>query len=341
MKTFKSWRWSRLIDLSAFKRLLTHPQWIMPLILVLLFLWLMTDKTLGLPEAMEWLYWISCALLAVSIVQSICGADKYYEIKSGKKIIRKIYLYTPGHFSSKKFITMIICGKNYETFEKLLPHHYDFYEWKDFTSFLFEIDGNSYYCSPVSAVQPLGHSMGTIAFANQEQPNKMIVLDDHGTTTLEADAFFVNGAYIPPLASKQIYNEVTDEKLDKPQDYLIAKRGKKYTVYGLYYLDFPACRELKVPYIIFKEGDQEVILQWIDEYGYREIFRTRNSVKRAVSDVFVELSYQHGIGGTIRKFNEITQKLELLYKGYFHAIDFDSGAVIGDNGYEYIPEDNF
>lgn len=338
MSTFKSWRWSRLTEPSAIKRLWTHPQWFVPCIATIVLTMCVCDKSLNLPKIIEWLCWSTWVLLAVALLQNICCADEYYEIKSGKKLIRKIYLYTSGYFKKSKTVDMIIRGNNYEIHRPIEAHQYDFHKWDDFTSFLFTFEDNYYYSSPVNAAEYLGQCIGTTVFSPAEKENQLVILDDHGTTTMDADAFFLNGAYIPPLASKEIYDEDTEEKLEVPEEYLIAKRGRKYSIYGLYYISSPKCRKLKAPNVIFKEGVQDVVLQWNDEYGYREIYRTRHSVKRQISDVFVELTYQHGIGGTIRKFNEQTQKIDLLYKGCFHAIDFDNGSIIGDNGYEYIPE---
>ena len=338
MNEFKSWRWSRLTDPSALKRLWTHPKWIMPLVIVLLLLWLTTDKTLDLSNAMDWLFWFACALLAITVFLNICGADEYYEIKSDKKIIRKIYLYTPGFFSKNTQKEMIILTKDAQIRTPILD--YDFEEWDDFSSFLFCVDSvkNWYYSSPVYEAEPLGCPFGTTVYCQPDRPNYVKVLDSHGLSVFDADTFIVNGVFIPPQAEKQIIDAFTEEKAEVPQEYLIARNGKKYTVYGLYFDKAPACISLAIPTVIFKEGGQDVILQWNHETGYREIYRTHYSMKRSVSDVFVELSYHHGIGGTVKKFNEETGKLDLIYKGYFHAIDFDSGAVLGDNGFEYTPE---
>ena len=333
----KSWRWSRLTEPSALKRLVTHPNWIVPLIMSLLMLWFASDEAIDFSLIFTWLCRLCWLILGVAVLQNICCADEYYEIKSGKKIIRKIYLYTSGYFKRNIKVNMVMKEKNYEIHQPIEAHHYDFEKWDDFTSFLFEIDNEYYYSSPVAEAQPLGRCIGATVFSPSGKEKQVTILDGCDILTLEADAFFLNGVYIPPLASQQIYANITNKKMAKPQDYLVAKHGKKYNVYGLYYLNRPTCLQLRISNVIFKEGAQEVILQWNNKHGYQEIFRSNHSVKRAVSDIFVELTYRHGIGGTIRKFNEQTQKLDLLYKGYFHAIDFDSGSIIGDQGYEFVP----
>ncbi len=339
MIKLKSWRWSRLDDPSALKRLWTHPQWIIPLVIVLLTLWLVTDKTLDLPKSTAWLcWWFAFALLIFAVILNICCADAYYEIKSGKKIIRKIYLYTSGFFSKKSETEMIILTKNEQIRTNILD--YDFEEWDDFSSFLFSLadDKDWYYSSPVYEAELLGRPFSTTVYYQPERPKRIKILDGHGLSIFDADAFIINGIFIPPLAKKQITDAITEERVEPPQEYLIAKRGKKYTVYGLYFDKAPACLSLAIPTVIFKEGGQDVILKYHEETEYREIYRTHYSMKRSVNDVFVELSYHHGIGGTVKKFNEETGKLDLIYKGYFHAIDFDSGAILGDKGFEYVPE---
>ena len=338
-----SWRWSKLLDPPSYKRLVTHPEWIVPFITTIVLLLFCQDKTLDLPQAIIWLGWLSLALLIAVVLQNICCADYYYKIWSGKKIIRKIYIYTSGFFNKHPTARVIITNGVYEISEQIRLHSFSFFKWDDFSSFIFETnDDLSYYSSPVNEAELLGRPLSATAFYQAEHPNRLTVLDGYGTTVLEADTFFVKGVYIPPLARQNIKDEDTGETIilsdEHTQDFLITKRRKSYSVYGLSYDTRPACQRLIIPVVIFKEGSQEIILKWVDNYGYKEFYRSRNSVKRNVSDIFVELTYQNGIGGTVRKFNEQTGCLDLLYKGYFHGIDFDTGAIIGDHSYEYIPE---
>ncbi len=340
MLSIFSWRWSQLLRRSAVKRFFTHVDQIFILMIfegLLLGMFIQNEPQLLTSRP----FWhIAGVLFLFAILMVICTADNYYEIKSENKIKYYIYLYKAGIYSRNKNLEMIILNekKEYQIHAEILPD-YTFYSWWNLSSFLFYPTNDKcwFYVSTLDDISPLGYRIGQTVFSIPGQPNKIKVLDDYSTKLLSEDTFFLNGTYLPSSAEENIHDVDTGEILSPPQDYLIAKRGKKYTVYGLYYEDVPApsCRVLSIPNIIFKEGAQEVLLQWNDD-RYIEVYRTHGSAKREVSDTFVELTFPNGIGGTVKRFNEKTGKLDLIYKGYFHAIDFNSGAVLGDN-FEYDP----
>ncbi len=344
MLNIYSWRWSQILRRSAVKRVLTH-------IDQLFFLVIFETLIIGayVMEYSNWFYepnfgYFITALLIFDLIMVICTADCYYVIKDGSKKYYRIYLYNAGAYSGKERQEMVILNnhKEYQIRAEITPD-YHFYRSIKGTAFLFHQinDDNWMYISGDDIIS-LGTRLNKYCESVYTQTdNKMVILDIRGLKALEADVFFMNGAFIPPLAAQNIYDADTEEKLNEPQDFLIAKQDKCYTVYGIYdYLagnDAPQCRILKMPYLIFKEGIQEVLLQWNEQCGYRELYRTRQSVKRNVDDTFVELTFQSGIGGTVKKFDEKTGNIKLIYQGCFHAIDFGSGAVIGDNGFEYTP----
>lgn len=338
MIKFKSWRWSRFTERSAYKRLSKKPMWIIPLIV---FIFTLSDAggkmfCLSVEAACCWLF---LAILVIVVLMTIGCADKYYEIKSEKKVIRRIYLYYPDFFLFNS-LTMVIRDREGIIRKVIEPWDCDFYEGDNASSFRFQINGDHYYCSPVARMELLGHcQLSATVFADPKHAGYVTVLNDHGTTTMDANAFFVSNVYVPPLAAKDIRDLLTNEQLDEPRDYMIAKRESKYTVYGLYYgyRQMPICKELVIPFVIYKEGNQDVILEWVEDEGYKELLRIPNSVKRSVSDVFVNLTvHSNSATGKVTKFNERTKKLELLYQGPFYAIDFDSGAVVGDD-FDYNP----
>lgn len=337
MIKFKSWRWSRFTERSAYKRLSERPVWIIPLVLFIFSLLLADWKMFCLSEETV-CCWLLLVILGITVFMNICCADEYYEIKSGKETIRKVYLYRPAYFQLG-LITMVIRDKK-SVIRKEIEWDYDFYEGDDASSFRFQIDGYHYYCSPVSNWEVLGHcQLSPTVYAKPNQIGHVTVLHHHGTTRMGADVFFVNNVYVPPLAAKDIRDLLTNEQLDEPRDYMIAKREGQYTVYGLYYGygQLPFCQKLVIPFVIFKEGNQDIILKWVEEEGYIEMHRIQNSVVRSVSDVFVTMTvHSNSATGKVIKFNEELNVLKLLYQGPFYAIDFDSGAVVGD-GYDYNP----
>ena len=338
MLNLKSWRWSRLFEASGLKRIITH--W--NLIFIILFLSAFglyicyrADETHKLLN-MEIITYVCAISLLFAILMTICTSDNYYEIKSDSKKI-KIFLYNSGLYFYKPIVTMVIKTKDYITKEDIAPDFY-FYQYDNSGTFLFYSIKNKiwYNVSPTNDTQILGQKIGDTVFKIPDNDHKLIILDDRGTSVIEADAYFFNGIYIPPIASQNIFDAITGDKVTEPEDFLISKRGDRYIVYGLYHKTTPQYRELKIPTVIFREGFQDVILLWDDNTEtYREFYRTHYSAKRKLNDVFIEMSYKNGIGGTVKKFNEQTKSLDLLYKGYFYAIDFDKGHIIGEKGYTY------
>ena len=337
-----SWRWSQLLKRSAVKRVLTHSAQIYFLaVLETLFLAILAPSAF-LAANLQIFWYLIIGLLIFDILMVICTSDQYYEIKSGSQVKYRIYLYTETMYSKTKPIEMVVLNpqKEYLIREKISDHQ--FYQWSNWSSFIYCLEENHqwFYVSTLDDILKLGYRISNNVYFIPKKKEQIIVLDNRGTMVITADAFFLNGVFLPPIAREHIMDADTEEQVQAPHDYLITKHSKNYVVYGIYGYtdgaDAPHCRILNISTVIFKEGGQEVILRWNDNYGYREFYRTQKSVKRDISDTFVELTYQNGIGGTVKKFNEETGKLDLLYKGCFRAIDFQSGAVLGDN-FEFNP----
>ena len=338
MFNFKSWRWSRLTEPSALKRVFTHFNQIFFIILLIGFGSVMYARETQQNLLQSGIFWGCIGIIILfAILATICMADKYFEIHSYGKICQKIYLYNHGIYFPNNKIDMVVISMSSDEvfiFEQKITEDYDFWKNENFSSFLF-CDGNLYYyLSPeFNELEVLGKRKTKTSFITENKPIVKF-LDNSGILTIPAELFILNDVFIPPLAEQNIYSGEKKEK--KPDKYIITKNSKKYSVYGLYE-DRPACVSLQIPVVIFKEANQDVILIWDKQSGYQEFYRTTYSVKRQLSNVFVEITYRAVIAGTIKRFDEENKKFELLYKGRFYAIDFDNGAIIGENGFEYNP----
>ena len=221
-----------------------------------------------------------------------------------------------------------ISGEEFIAEQKITD--YDYWENETFRCFIFSIDRLYYYLSPAyEEPVPLGKRKTKTSFVTDD-PSKIKILDNNSILTLQASFATWGNVYIPPVAKLSLGRSKT------PQEYLVIRTEKRYSVYGLYE-NRPACISLHIPVVIFKEAGQDVLLLG-DENGYHEIYRTQMSVKRSINNVFVELDDKSkDIRGSVKKFNEETKEFEQLYEGRFYAIDFESGAIRGENGYEYTP----
>lgn len=335
MFNLKSWRWSRLFESSAWKRVVTHWNQIFLIVLVgglVGFIFYKKSFEENYPQEIFWI--CLCIAVIFSILATVCMADEYFEIKANNKSLHKIYLYNHGlYFSSDKIEMTIISklfGEEYITKEKITE---DYCFWHGSSSFLFCMNDTYYYLSP-SFQNPeiLGKKKTETSFFSEA--TKVNILDGINIFSSQADCFIYDKAFVPPVAVNEI--KAHGRKARIPDKYLIAKTGTNYTIYGLYE-DYPRVLLLQIPIIIFKDMGQDVVLVWEEKSGYREIFRTQASVKRSLSNVFVELTDKPKISGIIRRLNEQTMQIETLYEGRFYAIDFDSGSVTGENGFEYNP----
>ena len=343
MFNLKSWRWSQILYLSALKRVFTH---INQIFFVLIFIGLavcLLYRHVSPDIINSWSLWSICGILvAYSVLSTICTSDKYFEVKDDKKVYHKIYLYNNGIYSSNYQIHMIIISI-LDDGEYIMEYKIDNYDvWKNnkLSSFLFSHNDTYYYLSPVlSDPMELGQRRSkTIFVTGTNDSTSLIALDKDGRVNIQKGLFIFGRIFIPPKAKQNIQSATG--KVKAPDNYIIIIKHYHYLIYGIYENE-PAFTELKIPYVIFKDKGEDVVLQWVENTGYKEMYRTHHSIKRNLSNAFVELDYNRPnapVVGKVSKLNETTNKIETLYHGPFYAIHFDSGEVIGENGYEYIPD---
>lgn len=335
MFNLKSWRWSRLIEPSAWKRVVTHWNQIFLITFLISFMGLVFYQKSFKENHSSEIFWIClCIAITFSILTTVCMADEYLEIKTNSKSLHKIYLYNHGLYFSSNEIEMVIISKflteKYIIKEKITE---DYYFWNEANSFLFCINDTYYYLSPsLQNPELLGKRRTQTCFFSEA--GKVKVLGGANILSLQADYFIFGTAFIPSIAINHI--RAYGHKARIPDKYLIVKTRKNYTVYGLYE-KIPRILSLQIPVIIFKEMGEDVVLAWKESIGYHEVFRTQASVKHSLNTTFVELTDKVQICGIVRRLNEQTMQIEPVYEGRFYTFDFDSGTITGENGFEYNP----
>jgi len=362
MKKIASWRWSRLFDKAAVKKVFKRWDLYPFLMFCLILIWIAhsTDSELNSNEAVFhqiWLAitWLSCITFIYVILETICAADEYYKIKLRTTVCR-IYIY--GN-SERGCSEQDIIFKQDDTEARICTHRtslkekgYKFYHWG---MFMYCLDGDNskwyYFNQNSDEPQFLGKKLSPgrcfvfLSNVNEDGKLDLSVLNNQWIIHLEADSYVLNNAYVPPQARQNIkYGSDTGAPAKVPNDYLILKTNGKYSVYGLYSLrtQLPQCLQLSVPSIIFQEVKDRVIL-CSRNMEYEEICRklpaTRyiNNVIAELTDDFLESGC---IGGVVWQFDEKTKSLQKLYEGNFRALGFSDGSIIGDNGWEYTPQDD-
>lgn len=355
MREFCSWRLSRLLDVSAWKRLKYCHLWLLPLFIGLIvgYVYLQHDGDYKRQEELVTMFWFFMLLAAGVLLHTILGADKYCRIKL-KTTKCYIYIYRQAGYDST-FQDIIFIQDDTEahvrtTLTCLREDGYHETSWSASHGFMYCPDGDNnkwYYLSAASdEAQFLGKKLiagnGTTVFLagiTKDGKQNLCVLHKNGINHIYADSSVVGNAYVPPEAKKNISYVCAPAKMkgDVPDNYLIVENDGKYEVYGLFYLwsDYPQCWKINVPSIIFQEVKDRVVL--INEDGMYKLLCRKVPATRWINDVIPELTDEYGrIGGVVWWFDEKTNTIQWLYRGFFRALGFADGSIVGD-GWEYAP----
>ena len=355
MRKICSWRLSRIEDASAWKRLSLYKGWMFLIVLSLIIgFWALLVADTTLVKLMWWGFGLGMMFSVYAMLKTLLGADESFCIQLQTM---KCCIYVYNRHGPTSDVQDIIFRQgdteaHVETKSTSLKEKgYRFREWKDFKAFMYCLNGNNkewFYLSPYSnEPQFLGEKVnggiGNSVFLTSTSENKKLdvcVLDNKSTLHIQADSFVIGMAYVPPFAQKHVMAAGSKMPDKLPEEYLIVKDNGKYQVYGIedIWADYPQCRKLNVPTIIFQEKRDRVILQ--EKNGeYKELYRMIPAT-RWINEVIAELSVSYdgsgSIGGTVWKFDEQTGQLQKLYEGVFHGLGFADGHIIGDD-WTYAP----
>lgn len=359
MEKLCSWRFSRIVEASAWKRLLLYNNWWIPLgfcvIAGCIALFIKTEND----AILLWYFCGLCLFLGIcDILKIVLGADKCYKLKLQSQVCH-IYVYRRNDSDQED---IFILQDNTETYVKVkeMPwgeSGYRYCHWSEFSSFMFcPSNGNVwFYLSPISdEPQVLGrkihYGIGDTIFLNSIDNNgksNLCILHELGVRHIKASRFVIAEAYVPPKARKKMKCEIDAHFVPievVPENYLIVEDNEKYQVWGISsdWTNKPYCRKISVPVIIYQDMNDRVIL--IEKEDTYQPLCRKVAATRWVNDVIAELSDLYDgtghIGGIVWQLDEDTMQLIKLYEGVYHAIGFADGSIIGDN-WEYTPKEGF
>lgn len=346
-----------MLDSSAWKRLKYHHFWILAAFITGGTGYAAFCNLENRQEEFVTMFFMFLVLTIALFLHIILGADKYYRIKL-KTTKCYIYVYgKKGYGSSSHDIIFIQDGTEARVQTAVTSLHEDGFQspnWEKLNAFLYCPNGDNnkwYYLSSVSdEPQFLGKKLvadeyGTIFLSGITEDGKqnLHVLHRNGIRHITADSVVIGNAYVPREAEKNTcyVGTKTRKPGEIPENYLIVKNDGKYQVYGVFnwWADYPQCWQIDVPAIIFQEVKDRVVL--VNEGGeYRELCR-KIPATRWINDVIPELTKDYddrgAIGGIVWQFDEKTNSLTKLYEGYFRALGFSDGSIIGDD-WEYSPD---
>ena len=362
MKKISSWRFSRIWEHSAWKRLSMYRiAWTTLLVLTLLSLTILTFSQNELCHKVSEVFLIVfLSLLIYKLIDIVLGADEFYHISLKTKSC-SIYVYRHDLTWITKFDIFFVEKDqiaHIETMYTCLEERgFCYKKWKDFETFMYCPDGNNnhWYCLNAHSDkhQLLGKKMyygigDTVFLLGIDDKGKQDLRIWHNNTLIKLKAdCSVMGAYVPPIAAKNIKKQTEDNvwiPANAPDEYLIIENDGKHSVYGIYDNGetSPECWPLSINAIIYEYLFDRVVLVSNKEGEYDVLCR-KKSITRVVNDVITELTDtfrgRGNIGGIVWRFDEEDNSMHKLYEGSFRAIGFADGSVVGD-GWEYTPTYN-
>lgn len=163
---------------------------------------------------------------------------------------------------------------------------------------------------------------------------RMNILQPDGTVTnLKGDYYVYSNWHIPDGSDLTFPKGSTN--IGFPDDFLFVRNNGVYKTYGFFLSgdEFCGCSEVFISAVIFREGSDRLLLEY-DGEKYVERFRVEEAF-RLLNDYFLEMTDEYDVGGKVYKYDGKSKSLDVLYKGDFRAIDFDSGQILGSDGQTY------
>ena len=340
MDNWKSWRWSRITKLSAWKSAINVESILSAACLICCLCIVLCNTTLNNDDIFLTFVLFCCVMFANIILSYVLGASTYFQIRQMGGIC-KVYIYKHSSKSDSDKYEVVLKRMNMPD----LTFWVDTYDKKKFVdirnNFIFlpsKSDSNHHIWMIMdkNGIHTLGWRVGKNIFVLPQRKDGKIVLnilDNHNFITIYTDNFICNNIYVPLEAEKHIKDVNGITLTTAPQEYLILKNNGDYLVYGIYNTEEPECCLLTVPSLIFQEGNDTVVLAYKNT-RYEEIFRGASWNKTSSSLIVSLQNYSADklLSGTIYRFNPQTLKLDVLYQGAILGIDCENGNILCDEG---------
>ena len=347
MTTFVSWRFSRLVKSEAWKRA-CDIEGIISLLCLLTIMFCLHWGTI--PDKTVYWFIVGVSIVFVwLILDKVLGVDDYFQVKTMNGPC-KVWVYVLR--GEPKQYKIFLKAKEWEKI--CIANAYDqdiFAGTKD--AFIFNPNFEGYsdaWCfvgEDFSSTETIGVRVSKYVFADFVQDEGKItlnLLNGNGIKTISVDSYIADNIYI----TSDVFLSPADDGDERGffvcnvRDFLILKDNGHYSVLGFEQKPKhnPKCIEVKVPSMVFHEGNETVILAYDDDKGdYQEIYRGI-AMGRKSSTLIIEQLKKSGFDvlyGRVRRFDPETKKLKTLYVGAFIAINFENSEVLTADGQEFKP----
>lgn len=347
MTTFVSWRFSRLSKGEAWKRA-CDIEGIISLLCLLTIMFCLHWGTIP-GKTVYWFMVVVGIGFALLILDKVLGADDYFQVKTINGLC-KVWVY--GINGERIQYKIVLKTKEWE--KVCIANAYDrgiFAGTKDAFIFNPNFEGFSdawrFVGEDFSSVETIGVRVSKYVFADLIQDEGKItlnLLNGNGIKTVSVDSYVADNIYV----TSDVFLSPADDCDERGfwvyniHDFLIMKNGGHYSVLGFEQKpkQNPKCIEVKVPSMVFHEGNETVILAYDDDKkDYLEIYRGI-ALGRKSSTLIIEQMKKNGFDalyGRVRRFDPETKKLKTLYEGAFTAINFENSEVLTADGQEFKP----
>ena len=343
-----SWRWSRIGERSAWKKLLSIDG-VMAIVGIILSIGcIIMLSSENEHQMFVWLM-LFCGIMFILLgLGLVLRADDYFSVLMGNKKC-KVYVYQIEHKYSLCTYEILLKTKDAE-FRVLTSQYNRMIYSGSQNAFIYcaeSADGAKAWMlvnKDSDEAQELGQRVGDYIFVspNQHEKGKVVlnILQDDGYTEISADRYICENILVPQENEiESVYNGKIVQ-VSTPNEYLIIKNDDKYQVWGIYGDEKhnPSCYALSVSSVIFHEGNDTVILLG-QHFEYKELYRGFSLGRKSttlISEVYNKEGFK-GVYGTILRFNPKTKTLEKLYDGAIFGIIFEDGEIYGENGQVFKP----
>ena len=347
MNTFISWRVSRLVKGEAWKRACSL-EGIISLVCLLTLIFCLHWGTI--PDKTVYWFMVGGVIgFAWLVSDKVLGADDCFQVKTMNGPC-KVWVYVLR--GERMQYKIVLKTKDWEKI--CIANAYDrdiFAGTKDAFIFNPNFEGYSdawrFVGEDFSSVETIGIRVSKYVFADLVQDEGKItlnLLNENGIKTVSVDSYVADNIYV----TSDVFLNPADDGDERGffvcnvRDFLIMKNDGHYSVLGFEQKSKqnPKCIALKVPSMVFHEGNETVILAYDDdEEDYREIYRGI-AMGRKSSTLITELLKKNGFSGMygrVRRFDPETKKLKTLYVGALSAIHFVDGEVLTADGQLFKP----
>ena len=338
-----SWRWSRVGERSAWKKILSINGFLAVLGFILCIAYAVAPIPDKEKQSSVWLMFCCGTFFFLQGMAQVLCADDYFSVQMGNKKC-KVYVYQIEHKYRPCSYEILLKIKDTAYIVSASQYNRRLYAGSQ-NAFIYCVkndDGAETWMlvnKDSNEAQELGQRIGDYIFIspNQHEKGKVVlnILQDNGYTEISADRYTCENICVPQEDEMEVIYKGEIVEAAVPNEYLIIKNDDKYQIWGIYGDEKhnPSCYALSVSSIIFHEGNDTVILLG-QSFEYTELYRGFSLGRKSttlICEVYDKEGFS-GVYGTVYRFNPKTKALDKLYDGAILGIHFDDGEINGEDG---------